>query len=111
MGVPDCGEVVGAIPFREQFDELEQLRPGACGDVELQRCDALFQLPPNVHGHHRAHAALFCTGWPRPRLRCTSSSEIAAGVMPEMGDACPGFWGRCWLSFCCTSRERPRTSA
>ena len=45
----------------------------------------------------------------KPRFRCTSRSEIAAGVMPEMRAAWPSVSGRCRLSFCCTSVEKPRT--
>ena len=39
----------------------------------------------------------------KPRFRCTSSSEIAAGVTPEMRAAWPIVSGLCRLSFCCTS--------
>ena len=60
----------------------------------------------------RAHAdRRSCTGAgsPSPRFRCTSNSEIAAGVMPEMRAAWPSVSGLCALRLCCTSADRPRT--
>ncbi len=47
----------------------------------------------------------------RARSRCTSSSEIAAGVMPGMRCAWPTVCGRTRSSFCRTSAESPRTMA
>ena len=41
----------------------------------------------------RTHA-VFCAA-PKPRFRCTSSNEMAAGVIPEMRAACPSVSGRC----------------
>ena len=46
-----------------------------------------------------------------PRFKCTISSATAAGVTPEMRDACPSVSGWCWLSFCCTSADKPLTLA
>ena len=45
------------------------------------------------------------------RSRCTSSSEIAAGVMPGMRCAWPTVCGRTCSSFCRSSADRPRTAA
>lgn len=41
------------------------------------------------------------------RVKCTESSEIAAGVMPEMRDAWPSERGFIRDSFSRTSRESP----
>ena len=38
-------------------------------------------------------------------FRWTSSSEMAAGVTPEMRVACPSVCGRCWVSFWRTSKD------
>ena len=45
----------------------------------------------------------------RWRSRCTSSSEIAAGVIPGMRCACPTVCGRTRCSFCRASADRPCT--
>jgi hypothetical protein len=42
-------------------------------------------------------------------FRWTSSSEIAAGVTPEIREARPSVSGRCLLSFCRTSMLRAAT--
>mgnify|MGYP000561850646 CR=1 FL=1 len=42
-------------------------------------------------------------------LRYTINSDMEAGVMPEMREACPRVSGRCLFSFCCTSFDKPRT--
>ena len=44
-----------------------------------------------------------------PRFKCTINSATAAGVTPEMRLAWPTVSGRCWLSFCCTSADKPLT--
>ena len=43
------------------------------------------------------------------RLRCTSNSEIAAGVTPDRRAAWPSVAGRCAESFWRASTDRPRT--
>ena len=67
----------------------------ALASVAARPCRALMpSLPASARCRSRA-------------FRCTSSSEIAAGVMPEMREAWPSVSGRCRLSFCCTSIEGP----
>ena len=44
-----------------------------------------------------------------PRFKCTISNATAAGVTPEIRLACPTVSGLCWLSFCCTSADKPLT--
>ncbi len=43
-------------------------------------------------------------------LRCTSSSEMAAGVTPGIRAAWPRVWGLTCVSFWRTSLDRPRTA-
>ena len=45
----------------------------------------------------------------RPFFRWINSKEIAAGVMPEIRDACPKVSGRCLLSFWRASKLRADT--
>ena len=100
-GLANRGEVVHAIPLRDQLQvgaELATL-PGRGFDRHgsQSRLDRLVEVQ-----------ALFSIPAPR-RFKCTSRSEIAAGVMPWMRAAWPIVSGRCWESFCCASRESPRT--
>jgi hypothetical protein len=81
FGVPNRGQIVRAVPLFEQRDIREQFRLRRVIDVKAERADA--------GGKHLAGGhAVSCSGLARtslnPRLRCTSSSEIAAGVTPEM---------------------------
>src|SRR6185503_2396252 len=104
----DRAQVVGLVPLEQQAHQLQQLLVGVRFEAELAHtAGELF-----VEARHRqrpAHAAV-SRARPTPRLRCTSKREIAAGVTPEMRDAWPTVSGRCWLSFCWTSIESPRTS-
>ena len=42
-------------------------------------------------------------------LSTLHTNATAAGVTPEMRLACPTVSGLCWLSFCCTSADKPLT--
>src|SRR6266850_1513466 len=97
----NCGQVVAAIPFGEQRYVSDQLIAGTRGQRELE----FFQSAPE-RGERRH--AVFLDGC-KPLFRCTSKSEIAAGVIPEMREAWPTVSGLCWLSFCCASTDSPRT--
>ena len=134
----DGRQVVRAVPLGEQRDQGGELRraPGGRASPSARTPSSIAAsigaaLPPccaapvfALGATRRAHAdrrpaapsapggaapsvAVDAAG--KPRFRCTSSSAIAAGVTPEMRAAWPTVSGRCWLSFCCTSVERPRT--
>ena len=107
VGLADRGEVVHAIPLRDEVEIARELLHGAVGQLELHRRDTRADLL------RERHARPSCTTGAASarRLRCTSSSEIAAGVTPWMRAACPTVSGRCCASFCATSFERPRIAA
>src|SRR5438477_5113089 len=107
LGLAYRGEVVRPVPFFQQRDVGQQflLRYGV--DLEAQGADATGERRPERHADNFSglgRASL------NPRFRCTSNSEIAAGVTPEMRAAWPMVSGRCWFNFCCTSIESPRTN-
>ena len=85
--VADCGQVVAAIPFGEQHHVGDQLIAGARRQRELEFFKAALERGV------RRHAVLLdgC----KPLFKCTSKSEIAAGVMPEIRDAWPTVSGLC----------------
>src|SRR5581483_316915 len=99
--ITNCGQVVNAVPFVEQRQIVQQLLARASGKRERQMFQAALERGARRH-------AVFVDGW-NPLFKCTSSSEIAAGVMPEMRDAWPMVSGRWRLSFCCTSTDSPFT--
>src|SRR5215213_873707 len=80
-------QVVSAVPFHEQRHVIEQMSRRALWKVERQ-----FSEPALERGL-RCHA-LFLSSGRKPRFRCTSNSEIAAGVMPWMRAAWPSVSGR-----------------
>ena len=98
LRLADRGQVVRAIPLREQREIRRELRgarrrqrDAEGGEAAVQACRA---------AGARAAAVMPIAGARRrakPRFRCTSSSEIAAGVMPWMRAAWPIVSGRCWL--------------
>jgi len=73
----DCGQVVGAVPFRDQRGVLQQPLARAGGKLQREFAE------PAVQRGARRHA-LFLSAARKPRFKCTSRSEIAAGVTPEM---------------------------
>ena len=85
--VASSGQVVAAIPFGEQHYVGDQLIAGA----RRQRERKFFQaaLERGVRRH-----AVFLDGC-KPLFKCTSKSEIAAGVMPETREAWPTVSGLC----------------
>ena len=101
--VSNRGQVVGPVPLRKQSKIPKEYFGCARrqGKPELR-----WPLIERCAGRH----ARFFSGLPNPLFRWTSRSEIAAGVIPEMRAAWPIVSGRCQLSFCWTSAERPRTS-
>ena len=122
LRLADRGQVVRAVPLREQREVGERAASRCAGGSATPRapraraeCPRRASATPASRGHRRRCRAgtrrAGCGAARKPRFRCTSSSEIAAGVMPEMRAAWPIVSGRCWLSFCCTSVDRPRTVA
>jgi hypothetical protein len=101
--VADCGQVVGAVPFLEQPHVIEQAIARRGGQRQRELAEAAIERSLRRH-------ALFLSRARNPRFKCTSKSEIAAGVTPEMRAACPMVSGRWRFSFCCTSADKPRTS-
>src|SRR4051812_9915249 len=83
----NCRQVVAPIPFRQQRHVSEQLIMHRRGQREIQFCDAALERGTRRH-------AVFLDGC-KPLFKCTSSREIAAGVIPEMRDAWPMLSGLC----------------
>ena len=117
-GLADRRQVVRPVPLREQLEVRVELvcarsgrrvdaeRGAACGDARRRSHALVAAVMPT---RTRVGAAALAAR--NPRFRCTSSSEIAAGVTPEMRAAWPIVSGSCAFSFCCTSIDRPRTIA
>ena len=95
------GQVVGLVPFFDQRQIIEHALLRRRPDIQSERCDARGQFTGEAH-------ALFCKV-SCACFRCTNSTEIAAGVTPEMREAWPMVSGFTRLSFCWTSIDRLRT--
>ena len=92
LGLPDRGQVVRAVPLLEHGDISRELCLCLRVEVEAERLDAPGERPTKAHAVRFSEldgASL------NPRLRCTSRSEIAAGVTPEIRAAWPSVSGRC----------------
>src|SRR5512135_2191577 len=100
-------EVVHAVPLREELEVARELRGRAVRQLQVHRADALSDLRFERHAAPSPAAST----WALRRLRCTSRSEMAAGVTPWMREACPTVSGRWCASFCRTSLESPRIVA
>src|SRR5262245_5473130 len=101
----DGSQVVDAIPLFEEIEIALEAFDLRLAQRDPERLDAARERGFAHAALCSVRAALFA---PR-RFKCTSNSEIAAGVTPAMRDAWPTVSGRCCASFCCTSIERPRT--
>ena len=103
LGVAYGREVVNLVPLLQQRHEFHQAGKLRVAQPECQRLGPCTQA---LH-QHIAHAATPSSVRAKPLkppfFRCTISSEIAAGVTPEMREACPSVSGRCFCSFCRTS--------
>ena len=100
--IANRGQVVGPVPLREQREIRRAAVPAASGR----------QAPAPVRPSPRSSAArgvmpTSSACGEKPRFRCTSSSEIAAGVMPEMRAAWPMVSGR-WRSASAALRSTAR---
>jgi hypothetical protein len=86
----------------EQLHVIEQALARVGAQRELQLAE------PAVERGLRRHA-LFLSSGRKPRFRCTSSSEIAAGVIPGMRDAWPSVSGGA-VELLLRLGRQPRTS-
>ena len=99
----DRRQVVGPIPLGEQVEIARQLvarrRTGVAGIARSPPpATQARMVAATSRPSCRSHGRVGCRRGDRrrmPRFRCTSSSEIAAGVMPEMRAAWPIVSGRC----------------
>ena len=101
----DGGQVHFFVPFQQQFHiQLELLRlPGR--HLPSQCLGLLDQKLSNV-----LHVSLSPSRWPRSRAASQiSSTEMSAGLTPEMRPAWPMFSGFTRLSFSPASRRSPCT--
>ena len=65
-----------AIPLLDQVQEVDKLLTDLGRNLHAQRRDTVLKLLCNTH------AIFFASE--KPRFKCTSNNEMAAGVMPEM---------------------------
>ena len=105
--VAHCGQVIDLVPFLDQVEvgqELTKLRweqtyahrRGAFGQARRE------QVSDSRHG---VQADTGSANWMKPRFfRCTSSSEMDAGVMPEMREASPNVSGLRFARVCRASK-------
>lgn len=105
-GVAQRSQVVNLVPFQNQRGVGQKLFALAVIQAQPERRRALAQLPIGTHSPTCCDsAAAFCAKARCPPLRkWIISSEIAAGVTPEMREASPSVSGRCLASFCRTSK-------
>src|SRR5260221_10591718 len=112
LPVPYGVQVVDLVPLLQQYEILKELVPLAATQRETYLCCSIGEAPVQVRlrsPRHQCRHAADLSGVRTPRFRWTRSSEIAAGVIPEMREAWPIVSGLCWFSFCCTSICRTRT--
>src|SRR5688572_13388592 len=102
--ITNRGQIEGLVPLGEQLQVREQFAPRGLWQSQVQFAETVVERGPRRH-------AIFFSAFPllNPRFKCTSKSEIAAGVIPEIRAACPIVSGLNRFSFCWTSTDRPRT--
>src|SRR5450432_1790531 len=104
LGLADRGEVVHAIPPRNELQVLLEALARRGRQVDRHRRE------PVGDRRGESHALVSCmSSMSARRFRCTRRSEIAAGVTPWTRAAWPTVSGRCCVSFCCASVDSPRT--
>src|SRR6185295_15589363 len=102
--IANRGQIEGPVPLHEQLDVRDQLLPRRRWQRELQFAET------GIESGLRRHALFFSAFLLlNPRFKCTSSNEMAAGVIPEIRAACRIVSGLNRFSFCCASTESPRT--
>ena len=100
LGLAQRAQVIDPVPFEQPIGVVEQGLLLCRAQAQLQGVQAVAQ----ARGERVAHAApVAAKSRLRLRLRWISSSEIAAGVTPDMRAAWPSVSGRCFESFCRTS--------
>ena len=110
------GQVIDLVPFRDQGQVVQQqielgvAQPqrqflGRSRQRQAQRIRCLTQVALAIDWLEASPPKPL----KRPRFRCTSNREIAAGVTPEIRDAWPRVSGLCLFSFCLASKERAVT--
>src|SRR6266446_6945930 len=112
LPVPYGGQVVDLVPLLQQYEILKELVPLAATQRKTYLCCSICEAPVQVRlrsPRHQCRHAADLSGVRSPRFRWTRSSEIAAGVIPEMREAWPIVSGLCWFSFCRPSIDRPST--
>src|SRR5581483_11619276 len=104
--ISDRGQVIDLIPLIEQSQEPLELFQRDRREPQSEGVGAYLQCLGQRLLLADMRIAPASSAY---RLRWTSSSETAAGVIPEILAACPRVSGRCSLSFCWASIERPWT--
>src|SRR6185437_3762239 len=114
--LPDRREVVDAIPFRQQIEIKRESRAcpggkrarnrqsGRWRESALGLCQRRARHLDGVSARRTVSSARG-----KPRFKCTSRSDTAAGVTPDSRAAWPRVSGLRALSFCWTSIDNPRT--
>ena len=127
LGLADRGQVVRAVPFREQLEiaqpacrarrsAMQRRRPrGQRARRSPRRDRALVHagfVTPSAACRRRAHSA-FVRGRRRREAALQMHEQQRDRGRRDAGDArgLAEVSGRCRLSFCCTSAEKPRTDA
>jgi len=108
----DRRQVVRLVPLRQQREIRGQRRALCCIQRETERRDPRREIDVvrcRMRDRGHADSASLPARAAAPPLRCTSKSEIVAGVIPEMRAACPMVSGLWRFSFCCASADSPRT--
>ena len=109
--VTHCREVVDLGPLGNQVQVVEQLADLHIVQFQLQRGQPAAQFL--FTGSHQASAcSVVLSGtvfFQRFFFRCTSSSEMVAGVIPEMREAKPRVSGRYLARVCRASKLRADT--
>src|SRR5574343_627477 len=95
-------QAVGAVPFLEEGGIGQQPFLHIGRQIKAKRLHALRELLFAGHALFFSLSPAFGPVFGPTRFKCTSSSEIAAGVMPWMREAWPSVCGWCCFSFCCT---------
>jgi len=109
------GEVVDLVPLGDEAQVGEQAITDGRRKCEPQFQERAGQQPVRVKNAQAASRVRVPPRPSKPRnrpfFRCTSNSDIAAGVTPEIREAWPKVSGRCRLSFWRTSTLSAETAA
>src|SRR5260221_13814066 len=112
LPVPYGGQVVDLVPLLQQYEILKELVPLAATQRETYLCCSIGEAPVQVRlrsPRHQCRHAADLSGVRTPRFRWTRSSEIAAGGIPEVREACPVVAGLCGVGLWCAAVDGPGT--